>query len=93
MPLIGARELREQTAQVLRQVQEEKTEYIVTHQGRPVALLLPLDTAMIESALLRAAKEGNEGWELYERLADSLRQAWPAHAETQGLMDDIRGES
>jgi prevent-host-death family protein len=91
MPLIGVRELREQTAQVLRRIQEEKIEYVVTHQGRPVALLLPLDADMVETATLRAAKQSaGNGWDLYRRVADALRQAWPAQTDTQQLINEIR---
>jgi prevent-host-death family protein len=36
MPLIRVRELRERTSEVLRQVREEQTEYVITYQGRPL---------------------------------------------------------
>ena len=52
MPLIGVRELRERTAEVMRRVREEKTEYVITHQGRPTALLLPVDEGAVEAAIV-----------------------------------------
>ena len=54
MPLIGVRELREHTAEVLRRVREEKAEYVITYQGHPIALLLPVNTEAIEAATLEA---------------------------------------
>jgi antitoxin (DNA-binding transcriptional repressor) of toxin-antitoxin stability system len=92
MPMIGVRELREQTAQVLRDIQENKAEYIVTHQGRPIALLLPLDTQKVEAAILQTAKpDAAQAVEIYERLAESLRQTWRTDLSTQELIDEIRG--
>ena len=52
MALIGVRELRENTTEVLRRVREEQAEYIITLHGRPTALLLPIDAAAAEAAML-----------------------------------------
>jgi len=41
MPLIGIRELRERTSEVIRRVREERAEYAVTYRGHPVALSVP----------------------------------------------------
>ncbi|MEW5987108.1 MAG: type II toxin-antitoxin system Phd/YefM family antitoxin [Chloroflexota bacterium] len=92
MTLIGVRELRQQTAAVLRQVREQKMEYVITYQGRPVALLLPVDTAAVETAMIQAGKRSAtaQAWETYARLAAELRQKWPPGLETQTLLDDIR---
>jgi len=39
---IGVRELKNQTSRILRAVQEESAEYIVTVRGKPVAVLRSL---------------------------------------------------
>jgi prevent-host-death family protein len=91
MALIGVRELRQRTAEILRQVREKKSEYIITHQGRPVAVLLPVNTEAIEKAMLETAKQTvTTGWETYTRLADEIRQSWPAGLTTQTILNDIR---
>jgi len=92
MPMIGVRELRERTAEVLRQVREQQAEYIITHQGRPVALLLPVDAQAIEKAIAQAGGRSGAagGWEAYARLAEQLRQRWPASQTTSDLLDAIR---
>jgi len=91
MPLIGVRELRERTAEVLRQVREERAEYIITHQGRPMALLLPLDAEAAEAALLEAGKQATgDRWETYVRVAAQIRQTWPAGKNTQEVLDQVR---
>jgi prevent-host-death family protein len=56
MSLIGVRELREQASRVIRQVREEGAEYVVTYQGRPVAIILPLDTKRAEAEMVKLAK-------------------------------------
>ena len=75
MPFIGVRELREHTAEVLRQIRESQTEYIITQQGQPVALLLPLDMKKVEAAIVQATlEEGTTSWSQFAALSASLRQ-------------------
>lgn len=91
MPIIGVRELREHTAEIVRRLREEKVEYIITYKGRPVALLLPLAEPQVEEAILQVGKQHiASGWEHYARLAEELRQAWPQNQDTQALLDEIR---
>lgn len=93
MPLIGVRELREHTAEVLRQVREDKKEYVITYQGRPVALLMPVDTEAVESKILEASKQSTtDPWKIYEQLAESIRQTWPGGLSTQAIIDEVRRE-
>ena len=91
MSLIGVRELREQTSEVIRRVREERAEYVVTYQGRPVAVILPLDTERAEAEMVQASKSAVLGdWERYERLAEEIRSAWPSDLATQDLIDAVR---
>ena len=43
MPRVGVRELKNRVSEILRTVREEGAEYIITYQGRPTAVLLPID--------------------------------------------------
>lgn len=91
MPLVGVRELRQRTAEVLRQVREEKAEYVITYQGRPIALLLPVDTEVVEATMVEASKQSvTGGWDAYVRVAEQIRQAWPAERETQQVLNEVR---
>ena len=91
MSLIGVRELREQTSEVIRRVREERAEYVVTYKGRPVAIILPLDTEQAEAEMVQASKKTvSVNWETYERLADELRRAWPSDLSTQDLINAVR---
>jgi prevent-host-death family protein len=91
MSLIGVRELRERTSEVIRRVREERAEYVITYQGRPVAVILPLDTEQAEAEMVQASKSAVIGdWERYERLAEEIRRAWPSDLSTQDLIDAVR---
>ena len=93
MPLIGVRELRQQTTEVLRQVREQKAEYVITYQGRPIAVLLPVVSEEVEAAMVQVSKQTAQGgWRTYAHLAEMLRQAWPEEVQTQTLLNDIRQE-
>lgn len=43
MPEIGVRELKIHASEIVRQVREQRTRYIITYRGRPVGLLTPLE--------------------------------------------------
>ena len=91
MSLIGVRELREQTSEVIRRVRQDRAEYVVTYQCRPVAIILPLDAERAESEMVQASKKAVlDSWERYERLAEELRRAWPSDLSTQDVIDSIR---
>ncbi len=89
--IIGVRELREQTTRILRRVREEKAEYIITYQGRPVAVLLPVDTMQAETAMKEAERRTiSGGWTAYARLAEEIRRAWPSDQSSQTVLDEVR---
>jgi prevent-host-death family protein len=85
MALIGVRELREQASEVIRRVRKEHAEFVITYQGRPVAMLLPLDTEKAEAEMVRAGRRAVLGlWEQYDELVAAIRKAWP-----EGLAQDV----
>jgi prevent-host-death family protein len=91
MSLIGVRELQEQTSEVIRRVRQDRADYVVTYQGRPVVIILPLDAGWTEREMVQASKKAVLGsWERYERLAEELRRAWPTDLSNQDVIDSIR---
>ena len=84
MPVIGVRELREHTSEVLRQVREENAEYVITHQGRPVALIMPVNPDAVEDAMVEASKANLVGGsEAYARLVSSQQSVVSRAAKTE----------
>ena len=91
MALIGIRELRQKTAEILRRVQQNGEAYVITQQGRPIALLSPLDQEKIEAEILHSARQSvPDGWQVYARLANELRRKWPKDISTKSLLDQTR---
>ncbi len=91
MPTIAVQELCEQTNEVLRKIREQRAEYVITDQGHPVALLLPVQADMAEKTMVEVARQNEiDGWGTYARLAEELRRSWPTDKSTQQLMDEIR---
>lgn len=88
MSLIGVRELRERASEIVRHVREERAEYVITYQGHPVAVILPLDTERAEAEMVAAGKRAAlESWGRYEQLAEQVRRAWPTDLSTQDVLD------
>jgi prevent-host-death family protein len=83
VPVIGVRELREHTSEVLRQVREENAEYVITHQGRPVALIMPVNPEAVEDAMVEASRANLVGGrEAYARLVSGQQTAASRAVET-----------
>ena len=88
MPTIGVQQLRANTAEVLRHVQQEQTEYVVTRKGQPVARLLPVAGTQEQ----RDGSRQEDGWDAYLRWLHDVQRRWPRGVSTQALMDEIRRE-
>ena len=71
MPKVGVRELKNRTSEILRAVREEGTEYVITYQGRPMAILLPIDEEDLEDYVLAHHPRFVE---LRERARQAIRQ-------------------
>lgn len=52
MPKVGVRELKNRTSEILRAVREDGAEYVITYQGRPAAVILPLGEEDLEDLVL-----------------------------------------
>ena len=91
MPIIGVRELRQQTTEVLQKLREEQAEYIITYQNQPIAVLLPLNEGAVERAILDVGKQkAVQGWDAYTQIAETVRDRWPEATSTQDLIDEVR---
>ena len=51
MPQVGIRELRDRVSEIMCQEREENEQFIITYQGRPMALLIPLDQQFLEAQI------------------------------------------
>ena len=83
MPTIAVADLHDHTSEVLQQVADDRKEYVVTQQGRPIARLLPVAAEPVVVPEMDA-------WRTYSRTAEALRRAWPADHTSQSVLDDVR---
>lgn len=94
MPVIGVRELRERTLEILRAIREEGAEYLVAESGELVARLIPVLPARenkIETASLDPRQSRTNGpWEAYALLAEKIRVEWQKGYTTEDLLDGLR---
>jgi len=88
MPEIGIRELKSQASEIVRAVREERAEYVITHRGKPVAMIVPFVEAPAERSFSPA-----EFWDEMDALADELAETWDAELSPVEYFYQQRRES
>jgi prevent-host-death family protein len=68
---VGIRELKQRASYILRQVREKKETIIITHRGRPVARLVPVEDLESKRAEALAV------WAEMDELAREIGAHWP----------------
>jgi prevent-host-death family protein len=69
---VGVRELKQRASEILRGVRESKEAVTITHRGRPVARLVPVEDAQAKQA------EATAVWADMDGLAREISVHWPA---------------
>lgn len=93
MPHVGVRELKNQTTEILRDVRENRAEYVITYRGRPVAVLLPLNEAWLEAEARRAVEAttpGEDVWAELEALRQEIDRSWRSEKTAVELISEQR---
>lgn len=84
---IGIRDLKNQTSRIVRSVREEMAEYVITLQGKPVALLRPI-TAADEQQFRQGQIE--EAITEMKQLAQEVAAAWTSPKSGVDLISEQR---
>jgi prevent-host-death family protein len=84
---IGIRDLKNQTSRIVRSVREEMAEYVITLQGKPVALLRPI-TEADEQQFHQAQVE--EAMAEMKQLAQEVAAAWSSPKSGVDLISEQR---
>ena len=93
MPRVGVREFKNQATEILRNVRENQTEYVVTYHGQPVAVLLPIDQEWLEAETRRAAKAvtpGKDVWAELQALRREIGTSWQSDKTAVELVSEQR---
>jgi prevent-host-death family protein len=83
---IGVRELKTHASEIVREVRERGKRYIVTHRGRPVAAIVPVEevrpgpTQDIEAS----------SWEELARLGLEIGQGWQSPQSSTEILSGMR---
>lgn len=84
---IGIREFKNQASKILRMVREEAAEYVITHNGAPVAILRPLtETDLQESEEAEIEQELAE----MRQFAKEVAAAWTSDKTGVELIEEQR---
>jgi antitoxin (DNA-binding transcriptional repressor) of toxin-antitoxin stability system len=78
---------------MLRQVRENRAEYVVTYYGRPVAVLLPVDEEWLDEQAKRAAEAAAPSDEVaaeLERLGQEIDRSWKSDETAVELVSEQR---
>ena len=68
---VGIRELKTHAARIVRHVREARASYILTHRGRAVGVILPLDS-VDEAPPAAEDSEADAGWNAFLRAGRRL---------------------
>jgi prevent-host-death family protein len=87
MPRLGVRELKNQATEVIRNVREKGTEYVVTYRGDPVAIVRPLTEADLKRL---ERSETDEALAKMKTLAGEIAAAWRSEKSGVELVSEQR---
>jgi prevent-host-death family protein len=93
MGRVGVRELKNQTTEIIRDVRENRAEYVVTYRGRPVAVLLPVGEGWLNDETQRAIEAtapGEDVWAELEALRQEIGQSWQSEKTGVELVSEQR---
>ena len=89
MAEVGVRELKARASEIIRDVREGRTRYVITHRGRPVGLLIPLEEPG-SSALPAAGEPATAAWDDLVRLGEEIGRGWRSPLTSTELLSDMR---
>jgi prevent-host-death family protein len=87
--VVGVRELKTHAARILRHVREGRASYILTHRGRAVGVILPLDPAEGTSPALEEADAG-AAWDAFVRAGRRLERRFRPGVSGVRLLSAMR---
>ena len=89
MPTVGVRELKARASEILREVREKRVRYVVTHHGKPVSLLLPIDDALEADGEDRKELDPKI-WDELSRLGEEIGRGWQSPLSSAELLSEMR---
>ncbi len=86
MENVTARELKQHTGMILREVREHGKEVVITYRGVPVARLVPTRSGEAAKKVLESV------WMEMDRLAEEIGRKWPEGISAEKAVSEQRRE-
>lgn len=85
--IVGVRELKTHAAGILRHVREARASYILTHRGRAVGMILPLEPAEDTST---TSEDAAAAWDAFLRAGRRLERRFRPGVSGVRLLSEMR---
>ena len=89
MPEVGVSELKTRALEIIQDIRERNTRYVITHQGRPVGLLIPLGEAT-SGDMPSGGKPATATWDELVRLGEEISRGWRSPLTSTELLSEMR---
>lgn len=86
---VGVRDLKTHAAHILREVRELRTSYLVTHRGRTIGVILPVD-AENDASYASEGVDAMAAWDTFVRVGRRLERRFAPSVSGVGLLSDMR---
>lgn len=86
---VGVRELKTHAARILRQVRDSRTSYLVTHRGRAIGVILPIDDEDDPSRTLENV-DATSAWDTFMRAGRRLERRFAPGVSGVRLLSGMR---
>jgi prevent-host-death family protein len=92
VPEIDARDLESRASEIVEQVRQHRSRYVLTQDGKPVGMVVPLDSeASGEWVTPDSDAAGVEGaWDELARLGDEIGVGWGSYELPVELLSKMR---
>jgi prevent-host-death family protein len=87
---VGVRELKTHAARILRQVRDSHASYVVTHRGKAVGMILPIDESDGTSATQERNDAAAAAWETFMQAGRRLEHRFTAGVSGVELLSSSR---
>jgi prevent-host-death family protein len=87
--IVGVRDLKTHAARIVRQVREARVSYVVTHRGRAVGVIMPLEPEENDSHLPDDV-DGTRAWDTFLRTGHRLERSFKPGAGGVDILSATR---
>jgi len=82
---IGIRELKTHASEIIRNVRQNQSRYVITYRGEPVGVLSPLTQAEVPTA-----PETTSTWDELIRLGQEIADGWQSEKTSTEIISEMR---